>query len=394
MSEYETGEKMPLKDADTLLTPMGKRATSPRAMMVRKLSDIVVLPTGQISTNERSLVADILLQIVDKVEPAIRKDLAKRVSRLSDCPPALIRALVLDDADIAQEILEHAETVPEPLLIETAHHGQTVHRTLIAGRKDLTSSVADAVLNYGEIDVIKRVLRCQDLTLSPVAVNRLVAQIATMPDLAPLLLRRPELEPAHGYTMFWWLDKERRRRILARFSLDRRLIQDALEDLYPQVFRSENPDELVKEILLLSERRHRPRGVDGEPVSAGIIIKTLASACRNVSPEIIEAVSMIAGVSRELASRVLRDPGGEPMAIMCKSLGMARDDFYEIQLVPDEDKEAGQEKADYLLGIFDSLARDCCRAILRYWDWDGNPRIAHISQLLAIAEDGIEEPSF
>ena len=394
MSEYETGEQMPRQDADTLLTPMGKGVTSPRAMMVRKLSDIVVLPSGQISTNERSLVADILLQIVDKVEPTIRKDLAKRVSRLADCPPALVRALILDDVDIAQEILEHADNVPEPLLIEAAHQGQMAHRLIIASRKNVSSAVADAVLHYGELDVIKRVLRCQDLTLSPVAVNMLVAQSASMPEVVPLLLRRPELEPAHGYTMFWWVDTERRRRILARFTLDRRLIQESLEDLYPQTFRSENPDELVKEILLLSERRHRPRGVDGEPVSVGIIIKTLASARRNVSPEIIEAVSMIAGVSRDLASRILRDLGGEPLAIMCKSLGMARDDFYEVQLVPEEDKDAATEKADYLLGIFDSLARDCCRAILRYWDWDGNPRIAHISQLLAKVDDGIEEPSF
>ncbi len=394
MSEFETGENATLKDADTLLTPMGKGVTSPRAMMVRKLSDIVVLPTGQISMNERSLVADILLQIVDKVEPAIRKELAKRISRLSDCPPALVRALILDDIEIAQEILEYADNVPEPLLIEAAQQGQMVHRVMIAGRKGLTAAVADAVLHYGEIDVIKPVLRCQDFTLPPATVNKLVALSASMPDLPPLLLRRPELEPAHGYLMFWWVDIERRRRILARFSLDRRLIQEALEDLYPQTFRSDNPDELVKEILLLSERRHRPRGVDGEPVSAGIILKTLASARRNVSPEIIEAVSMIAGVSRDLASRVLRDPGGEPLAIMCKSLGMARDDFYEIQLVPEEDSGEAQKKADYLLGIFDSLARDCCRAILRYWDWDGNPRIAEIAQLLAIAEDGIEASPF
>ena len=394
MSEFESGEGLLLKNTDTLLTPMGKGVTAPRAMMVRKLSDIVVLPTGQISTNERSLVADILLQIVDKVEPPIRKDLAKRLARLSDCPPALIRALVLDEADIAQEILENADSIPEPILIEAAHEGQMIHRKMIAGRKGLTASVADAVLQYGEIEVIKLVLRCQELTLSPAAVNKLVALSASMSDLPPLLLRRPELEPAHGFLMFWWVDTERRRRILARFSLDRRLIQEALEDLYPKTFRSDDPDELVKEILLLSERRHRPRGVDGETVSPAIIVKTFATARRNVSPEIIEAVAMIAGVSRDLSSRVLRDAGGEPLAIMCKSLGMSRDDFYEIQLVPEEDKAVATEKADYLLGIFDSLARDCCRAILRYWDWDGNPRIAQVAQLIAIEQDGIDESPF
>jgi len=395
MSEFDAAERPPLENADTLLTPMKRGSATPRALMVRKLADIVVLPTGRISSNERSLVADILLQVVEKVEPEIRAELARRISRVAECPPALIRMLLLDIPEVAKEVLEGADALPEALMIETAREGLTAHRLLIAARKDLSSSVADVLLHYDEIDVAKLVLKRQECMLSPLAMNKLVAQSATAPDLQPLLLRRPELEPAHGFLMFWWVDTERRRRILARFSLDRSLIQEALEDLYPKVFRTGDPDPLVREILLLCERRHRPRGVDGEPVSMGVILKTLSSARRHAPDPVIEAVAMIAGVSRDLTARILRDPGGEPLAIMCKSLGISRDDFFEIYYVPvDGDEGASRQKAEYLLGVFDSMARDFCRAVLHYWDWDGNPRIAHITRLLAMAEDGIEENAF
>ncbi|MEO1243297.1 MAG: DUF2336 domain-containing protein [Pseudomonadota bacterium] len=394
MSEFDAASRPPIKATDTLLTPMDSVGASARALMVRKLSDIVVLPTGRISSNERSLVADILLQVVEKVEPEIRKELARRIARVSECPPALLRILILDEPDVAREILEGADTVPAALLIEAAHEGKLAHRKMIAARKDLTAAVADAVLQFDEIDVCKLVLKRQECTISPIAVNKLVAQSASAPDLQPLLLRRTELEPAHGFLMFWWVDAERRRRILARFSLDRGTIQDALADLYARVFRANEPDPLVREILLLAERRHRPRGVDGEPVSAGVIMKTLAAARRHAPDEVIEAVAMIAGVSRDLAARILRDPGGEPLAIMCKSLGVPRDDFFEIYYVPTEDEGQAREKAEYLLGVFDSMARDFCRAVLHYWDWDGNPRIAHITRLLAMAEDGIADTAF
>lgn len=394
MSEFDAADPPTMKASDTLLTPMDSVGASARALMVRKLSDIVVLPTGRISSNERSLVADILLQVVDKVELEIRKELARRIARVSECPPALLRMLILDEPEVAREILEGADTVPAALLIEAAHEGKLAHRKMIAARKDLTAAVADAVLQFDEIDVCKLVLKRQECMISPIAVNKLVAQSASAPDLQPLLLRRTELEPAHGFLMFWWVDAERRRRILARFSLDRGTIQDALADLYARVFRANEPDPLVREILLLAERRHRPRGVDGEPVSAGVIMKTLAAARRHASDEIIEAVAMIAGVSRDLAARILRDPGGEPLAIMCKSLGVPRDDFFEIYYVPAEDEGQAREKAEYLLGVFDSMARDFCRAVLHYWDWDGNPRIAHITRLLAMAEDGIDETAF
>jgi uncharacterized protein (DUF2336 family) len=394
MTEFDTAETLRIPDAGTLLTPMDNTSASPRALMARKLVDIVVLPTGRISSNERSLVADILLQVVDKVEISIRVELAKRIARVADCPPSLLRMLVLDEPEVAGEILVGAESAPEALLIEAAHEGGMAHREMIARRIDLSTSVADAILQHDEISVCKLVLKREECTLSPSAINKLVAQSATAKDLQPLLLRRSELEPAHGFMMFWWVDAERRRRILTRFSLDRALIQDALADLYERVFRANEPDELVKEILILAERRHRPRGIDGERVSMDVIIRTLRAAREDASQEIIDAVGLIAGISRVLAARIVRDPGGEALAILCKSIGMPRDDFFALHHEPVDKDGAAAKKAEYLLGVFDSMARDFCRAVLHYWDWDGNPRIAHITRLLNIAEDGIEEMPF
>ena len=63
MTDFDAAaEAPPERDAETMLTPITQIGTTPRAQMVRKLTDIVVLPTGKISANERSLIADILMQ--------------------------------------------------------------------------------------------------------------------------------------------------------------------------------------------------------------------------------------------------------------------------------------------------------------------------------------------
>ncbi len=394
MAEFDiagTGEPEP--DAETMLTPITRIGTTPRAQMVRKLADIVVLPAGRISANERSLVADILLQIVDKVEVELRIEVATRVARVPESPPALTRMLVLDEPPVAEKILRGAEVVPEALLIEAAREGDTAHRLMIAQRIDLSTAVADALIHYEEIEVYKAVLRRDDCLLSPNAINKCVALSATNHELQVALLRRRELEPAHGFMMFWWVEGEQRRRILSRFALDRRVIQDALEDLYPKVFRSNHdPDPFVRDILILAERRHRPRGANGEPVSIDVVLRTLTAARRYPSQEIIHAVGMIAGVSRELAARILRDPTGEPFAVMCKSLSVPRDQFFALFEIESEEGVVGSEQAEYLLSVFDSLARDFSRAILRYWDWDANPRIAYISRLLGLDDDFSIDP--
>ncbi|WP_375203585.1 DUF2336 domain-containing protein [Hyphococcus sp.] len=376
-------------DVGAMLTPLSPSGPSVRTLMVRKLTDIVVLPSAKISSNERSLVADILLHVLDKVEEPIRMEVAQRIARVSECPPALVRMLLLDEPAIAEKITSAAENLPEALLIEAAQQGNMAHRVMIAKRIDLSTSVADACLAFDEIDVCKQVLKREECLLSPNAVNKLVALSATSKEVQGALLRRRELEPAHGFIMFWWVDAERRRRILTRFALDRSVVQDALADLYPRVFRGGDPDTVVKDILVLSERRHRPRGVNGEPVSMEVVRKTLAAACKYPAQEIIDAVSMLGGISRELSSRILRDAGGEPYAVLCKSLGVPRDDFYAF-LTEAADGPEAQDRAEALLAVFDSMARDFARAVLRYWDWDTNPRIAHITRLMSAIQSDLK----
>jgi uncharacterized protein (DUF2336 family) len=389
MAEFDAPPKAPAPDV--LLTPMSKVGSTPRTQLARKLADIAVLPAGRVSANERALVADILLQVIGNVDMALRKEIASRIAKLAESPPALVRALLLDEPEVAEAILRGSVTIAEGILIEAAREGVAAHRMMIAARVNLTTATADALLEKGELEVCKAVLKRDDCTLSPNAVNQLVAMSATAPDLHGPLLRRRELEPSHGFIMFWWVDAERRRRILTRFSIDRRIIQDALADLFAEVFQSRNRDPFVEEILTLAERRLRSRNAQGELVSKDVVLRALDDAWRDPSQDHCSAVAAIANVRDELGARIMRDAGGEPFAIICKSVGITRDQFYALVKKPHPPGPAAQDdKSDYLLGVFDSLARDFARAIMRYWDWEGNPRIAHISRLLGLDDAGVK----
>lgn len=378
-----------LTPANIGLSPEPTRGHTPREVMVRKLADLVVLPAARISSNERSLVADIMLHAMEKVDEELRLEVARRVARVAEAPSALLRKLLLDEPRVAEPVIRRADPVPEALLIECARTGKTAHREMIARRLDLTTSLADILLEYEEPEVAKLLLRREEFQFSPNAIDFLVSRSVADAEIQAMLLRRRELEPAHGFMMFWWVNAENRKRILTRFSLDRSIIQDAVQDLYPRVFRAEGADPFVKEILVMLDRRHRPRGVNGEPVSVDVVVKTLGAARKYPAQEIIHGVSMIAGVSRELVARILRDPGVEPFAVMCKSLGMPRAEFFALVSRKDAELPLQPAQAETLLGIFDSMARDYARAVLRYWDWDGNPRIAHITRLLGLDDESV-----
>jgi len=374
-----------------------ENATGARILMARKLADLIVLPVGYLDANERSLTGDILVQVLDKVDYDLRIAIAERVAGVPEIPENLLIALLTDTPDVAEPILTRTDDLSDALLITCARQGEPAHRKLIARRFGLSTAVCDAVLEFDEPDTAKLLMRRDDCVLSQTAIEKLVSRSTVDEQFQQLLIERRELEPAHGFMLFWWVNSEGRKRLLSRFALDRSQIQDALRPLYPVIALMEQPDPLVEEILTLNERRHRPRGLDGETVSMDVVKRTLALSRQYPSGEIIEALSMIAGISTELTARILRDPGGEPYAVLCKSLGVPRLEFLEFLAtsgagIYDDGSGTmlGEDRAEDLLDVFDRMARDTSRAILRYWDWGGNPRIERITKLLSQNRAGFD----
>lgn len=357
------------------------RAAVQRQRMAHGLCDLLVMPTGKISVGQRAFAGDILLEIIATVEIHIRIDVATRLAGVRNCPPALQRAILKDEPEVACIFLENAPHIDDALLAECARNGSAAHRLALARRSDLSANVADVLLEFDEPATTTLLLRRTEFTLSPQAIDTLLARSVTDPERQNLLLGRQELDPAHGFIMFWWGDAQRRRRILQRFVFNRSIIQEALSDLYREVFTL-GGDPLARDILTMLDRRHRPRGTAGQVVSPEVVLKTLIYARRSAPDELIHGVGMLAGISSKLAARILRDPGGEPFAILSKAVGVSRRDFYKLLNLPEAEIEFDLDRADDLMALFDQIARDFARSILRYWDWSANPRIANIMRLI------------
>lgn len=350
-------------------------AAQVRADLAFRLVDVLSLPAGQVSDNERSFTAEILNQLFDHLELETRADISERLSTVLAPPAVLLRRMLLEPIEVAKPLFENLKTIPDSMLAEAAGAGPA-HRSCIIRRFGMSEFVTDAVLATGDVEAAQFLLRRIDIEVSERRLDDLVALTEENTALRDPLLGRVELQPRHGFQMFWWLSSEDRKRVLSRFATDRTVIQDVLKNLYREVFPDPDPDPVAKNILRLCDRRHRARGRNGETLGLDVVKRTLTTAIANPSSDLCMATAFIAGVSPETAKMVLLDPGGEPFAILTKAVGIGRADFIAIlakaQLVREADSrgpEIDDAKADYLLAIFDMTARDYSRTILRYWDW-------------------------
>ena len=344
-----------------------------RHLLVRKLTDVIVLPPGKIGANERGFAADILIRTLRHTDIEARADVARRLAAIGDIPLHLQRYLMLSEIASAAPMLQARVTVPDTLLMEAAKIGYE-HRRLIMRRDNLTGAIADTLILHGEADIIRHLLENDEIQLSEAAMDKLVRLARTDHALRDRLLGRMELRLDQALLIYWWMDTRQRKALLKRFMTDRSLIQDAMHELFVATFARENPDLVVKASLKLIDRRHRPRGRNGETVTMDVVEKTLTAARCNPTSEFCHAVGLLAGVSTQTAEMVLFDQSGESFAILCKSAGVSRSSYRAIISDTSFAEEGShtilsEDKIEDLVGVFDSIARDYSRTILRYWDW-------------------------
>ena len=342
-----------------------------RRALLKRLADVVSLPSSRVNTFERSVTADLLVEILRDAEFEERARVARRLSSLVEIPDCLVRLILRDDIDIAQPLLTDA-TLTDSDLLDCIRHATGAHRKLIALRRGLSEMVSEALVEAGETLVVEALLRNDHARLSPCAVELVVAMTQKQPPLAPLLLRRPEVRPNHAYMLFWWAETDCRRQILQRFAVSREVLQEAAGDVFPLAAEENWQDDLTRKALQFIERRQRNRAAIEKSVYGGLE-QAIVAAEPGMTRELAEEIAYLAGIKPMTGAKIMTDDGGEGLAVLCKATGLPRSSLRTLwrALRRPELTESGEyaPRLARVIEVFDMVAVDRAQTVLRYWNW-------------------------
>ncbi len=343
-----------------------------RTTLLKRLADVVCLPGSRVNAFERSMTADLLIELLREAAIEERERIARRIANVSDIPTGLARLLMRDELPVARGLLENSSTVGDGDLIDCARSATVEHRRLIAARRGLNEVVADELVGRAEPAVIEALLRNELARLSHEAIEAIVAGTRDNPRHIPLLLRRSELRPSHAYVMFWWSDEEARRVILQRFAVSREVLQEAVSDVFSMAADENWQDPLTRKALQFIERRQRNRAaIAKSPFES--LEEAVMVASESMTREVAEEIAYLSGLKPMTGAKIFTDPGGEPLAILCKATGLPR---VNVRLLwrglrrPETDAAGNLVPAlDRVLTLFDTIAVDRAQTVLRYWNW-------------------------
>ncbi len=343
-----------------------------RSALLKRMADVVCLPGSRVNAFERAMTADLLIELLREAAVEERIRIARRVASVSEIPPGLARMLLRDDLEVARALLENSATLGDADLIDCARTATLDHRRLIAARRGLNEVVADVIVEFGEPSVIESLLRNDLARLGHASIEYAVAATRDNPRLIPLLLRRSELRPSHAYVMFWWSDEECRRTILQRFAVSREVLQDAVSDVFSMAAEENWQDPLTRKALQFIERRQRNRAaLARSPFES--LDEAVAVAAESMTREVAEEIAYLSGLKPMTAAKIFTDPGGEPLAILCKATGLPRNNvrlLWRALRRPETDAAGNLAPAlERILTLFDTIAVDRAQTVLRYWNW-------------------------
>jgi uncharacterized protein (DUF2336 family) len=165
-----------------------------RAEILRKVTDLFVLGSGQFSQDQVELFDTVMGKLLENIERAARAQFGSRIARLSDAPPNVVRILASDAAiEVAGPLLQHCERLGEDVLVENAKIQSQDHLLAISSRRVLAEAVTDVLVRRGNQSVVSSTARNDGARFSYFGVSALVRRARDDGDLALCVWSRPDI---------------------------------------------------------------------------------------------------------------------------------------------------------------------------------------------------------
>ncbi|WP_417498090.1 DUF2336 domain-containing protein [Maricaulis sp.] len=337
-----------------------------RDVLARRLADIVGLPSSRLTPRERWIVADLLFDILKASDVTVRQRCARRLAGLVEAPGRLLRVLACDEYEVAEPILEDSRALTDFDLLEIVQAGTLQHRMAIARRENISEIISAALVSAGEPPVVECVLKNKTTALAAPTVDRLVGAAQDEVRYAALLIRREELRPAQAFRLFWDCEHAERFQILERFAVDRTILIDSTEDIFPMVSKEGWDDPLVTRVLRYIDRRQRNREAAGLSPYGSLEGAIDAFCVEGAQQELVSEIATLAAIHKRLLLRMIDDMAGEPLAILCKATGLKWTSFQGLWT--GLGRPAQDDSVEPARKVYDSLSVEKAQTVLRYWN--------------------------
>ncbi len=272
--------------------------------------------------------------------------------------------LANDDVEVAYPILAYNKVLQDADLIEVIRHRTLEHQLAIAIREDVSEAVSDALVQTGKERVVRTLLENHNAAISSSTMEYLVEQSRRIDSFHEPILNRGDLDPSLTQRMFMWVSAALRQYILDTYEMDPDLVDDMLEKAALESIGAQSqPRGSASKAQELVARL-----ADDDAVTPELLVTLLQDG---EIPLFMTMFQRLTGLRERLVKRLVFEPGGEGLAIACKSAGLGKAIFSSVFTLtrkarPGTDK-ATRRDIRQVLNLYDHMTEDSAQHVVRRW---------------------------
>ena len=282
-------------------------------------------------------------------------------------PRDLVSALANGQIEVAHPILTQSTVLQDMELVEIIEHRTFGHQLAIAMRKTVSQTGSDALIETGNVDIIKTPLENDSADISGKAMEYLVEQSEKIDDIQAPLVNRTNLGPDLAKRMYWWVSAALRKSIIERFDIDsveldksiERAVKDLMGEPIDKAENADSTDHMIKSLISAGK------------VTPPLMIQTLRQGDIALFGEMLSGLS---NLNAKLVRPFVFEPGGEALAILCKALEIMKPDFASIFLLSRSarpgDKVVDPSELTRVFDLYDRIKLETAQKVVEHWRLD------------------------
>jgi uncharacterized protein (DUF2336 family) len=317
-----------------------------------------------LTDSEKSLAGDILMNLIRQAEADLRQALSERMSVQANVPPELIVFLANDQITVAHQVLMHSPVLSEVNLIDIISSKGQEHWQVIAKRHDISPTVADRLIDTGDLGTVKNLIENSKASLQKPTMKKLVRFSMNTEELQRPLLRRPELDSDVAMDLYMVVSHALREEIASKFVISGHVLDQAIEGLIHELSNeAKGLRNTTPEMQALAKRFN-----ERKDITADLMIKTLR---RGQIGFFLTLFAERSGLSVDSVTKLIQKDGGKPFVVACRYIGMMKSEFASIFLlsrgVRTGEKIVDQRELALALKNFDAMKDFDIQRVMKSW---------------------------
>ena len=332
-----------------------------RLKALKYVTDLFVAGSHGYSRQQVAMFDDVFLRLVAVIEIGARARLARQFATIATAPPRMIRQLAFDDEiEVAEPVLTQSECLTDPDLVENANSKSQAHLFAISRRRSLSEVVTDALVDRGDVRVVRSVAKNAGARFSDQGFGKLVGRVAGDETLAESLGLRNDMPRHHFLRLLQTASTAVCEKLAAAnprmVSVVNAAVTDSANEI-SETMRAASP--AFRRAKRATKRRFITRQLKETDVHKAAMGEKFEKA--------VAALALLGHVPVELVERALLDKSADIVLILAKAANCSRATAKALLVMSVADRGMAPRDIEAALASYDRLSVATARRVVTYY---------------------------